>query len=256
MSVLMAFFQFREPVNAWSHALWLLLSVPATMVLLRRCPGNDRPRRLTLLVFGISLAVCYAASTLFHAVRLSEAWIAWFDELDHIGIFILIAGSYTPVAWNLLQGRLKWGTLAAAWFFSALGTALLLTCGVFSMFWSTCWYVGLGWGAAIGYIELSRVRTQRVMFPLLLGGILYTVGAIINLANWPVLLPGVFGAHELFHLFVMAGSLAHFCFMHDAIALPAHDPATSGWLTQASDLSLLSNLAPAPVPVPVSEPRS
>jgi hemolysin III len=258
MSILVAFFQFREPVNAWSHALWLLLSVPATMVLLRRCPGNDRARRLTLLVFGVSLAVCYAGSTVFHAARVSERWIARFDELDHIGIFVLIAGSYTPVSWNLLQGRLKWGTLAAAWFFSALGTALLLTCGVFSMFWSTCWYVGLGWGAAIGYIELSRARPQREIFLLLLGGVLYTVGAIINLANWPVLSPGVFGAHELFHLFVMAGSLAHFLFMHGVIAQPAHASGASGWLNRASDLSLLTNLAavPVPVPAPVSEPRS
>ena len=114
MSYLIAYLSFREPVSAWTHCSWLLLSIPATMLLWRRGDG-DRARRLSLLVFGVSLAICYAGSTAFHAVRLEKSWIEWFDQLDHIGIFILIAGSYTPVAWNLLQGRLKWGTLACAW---------------------------------------------------------------------------------------------------------------------------------------------
>jgi len=245
MSFLVSLFEFREPVNAWSHALWLMLSLPATMLLLRRCRG-DRARRLSLLVFGMSLAICYAGSTLFHAVRLSPSWIVWFDQLDHIGIFILIAGSYTPVAWNLLQGYFKWGTLVGAWFFSAVGTALLLTCGVFSMFWSTCFYIALGWGAGLFYVELSRTRSQRMLFPLLLGGIFYTVGAIINLAGWPVFRPGVFGAHELFHLFVMAGSLSHFRFMYEVIALPAGDPGVSAWPSSQAKLSLLATLAPSP----------
>ena len=83
MSIVVAFFQFREPVNAWSHAIGLFLSVPATLVLLRHCPENDRVRRLTLLLYGMSLAVCYAGSTLFHAVRVSERWLIWFDALDH-----------------------------------------------------------------------------------------------------------------------------------------------------------------------------
>src|SRR5437667_263006 len=107
MSFLTAYLTFREPFSAWSHCTWLLLSIPATGLLWRRSRG-DLARRLSLLVFGVSLAACYAGSTLFHAVRLEPIWIDWFDALDHVGILILIAGSYTPVAWNLLQGRLKW----------------------------------------------------------------------------------------------------------------------------------------------------
>jgi hemolysin III len=217
MSFVLAALNFREPINAWSHCLWLLLSIPATMFLCRRCEG-DRAKRLSLLVFGLSLAACYAGSTLFHAARVSRAWIDRFDELDHIGIFILIAGSYTPVAWNLLNGRSRWATLSAAWLLSALGTTLLLICGVFTMFWSTCFYLVLGWGATICYIEMARTLSHRTLFPLLFGGILYTAGAVINLVHWPVLWPGVFGEHELFHLFVMAGSLAHFWFMLNVVA--------------------------------------
>jgi hemolysin III len=223
MSLFMAFLNFREPVSAWTHCSWLMLSIPATMVLWRRGDG-DPARRLSLLVFGVSLAICYAGSTLFHAVRLAPGWIVWFDRLDHIGILILIAGSYTPVAWNLLNGPLKWGTLATAWVAAMVGTAMLLACGVFSIFWSTLFYLLMGWGALICYIDIARIHSHRTLFPLLLGGILYSLGAVMNLAHWPVLWPGVFGAHELFHLFVMAGSAAHFQFMLEVVASAGRRP--------------------------------
>ena len=240
MSFLIAYLTFREPMSAWTHCTWLLLSVPATILLWRRGDG-DPARRLSLLVFGVSLAICYAGSTLFHAVRLSPAWIEWFDELDHIGIFILIAGSYTPVAWNLLHGPLKWGTLFTAWIAAMVGTAMLLACGVFSVFWSTLFYLAMGWGAVICYIEIARVHSHRTVFPLLLGGILYSLGAVMNLAHWPALWPGVFGTHELFHLFVMAGSAAHFVFMLEVVA--SSDRPRSG----AS-----CPLVPSPRPVPAT----
>jgi hemolysin III len=219
MSFLLTCLDFREPVSAWTHGSWLLLSLPATMLLWRRADG-DPARRISLLVFGLSLAVCYAGSTLFHAVRLDPRWIVWFDELDHIGIFILIAGSYTPVAWNMLHGRLRWGTLALAWLAAGVGTGLLLVCGVFSMFWSTFFYLAMGWGAVICYVEIARGHSHRTAFPLLLGGVLYSVGAAMNLAHWPDIWPGVFGPHELFHLFVMAGSATHFMFMLQVVARP------------------------------------
>jgi len=224
----MALLDFREPVNAWSHGLWLLLSIPATWVLWSRCEG-DRAKRLSLLIFGLSLSVCYAGSTLFHAVRLPEIWISRFDELDHVGIFVLIAGSYTPVAWNHLQGRLRWGTLASVWLLCVLGSAFLLSWGVFSMFWSTCFYMAMGWGAIICYIEMTRKLSHRALFPLLLGGFLYTTGAVINLVHWPILRPGVFAEHELFHLFVMAGSLAHFWFMLNVVAPGRRATAAREW---------------------------
>jgi hemolysin III len=124
------------------------------------------------------------------------------------------------VAWNLLRGPLKWGTLASAWSAAAIGSGWLLCCGLFSIFWSTCFYLAMGWGAIVCYIELARIHSHRTVFPLLLGGVLYSVGAALNLANWPVLWPGVFGPHEVFHLFVMGGSTAHFLFMLGVVARP------------------------------------
>jgi hemolysin III len=241
MSFLSAFLTFREPVSAWTHCSWLLLSIPATILLWRRGDG-DPARRLSLVVFGVSLAICYLGSTLFHAVRLAPSWIEWFDELDHIGIFILIAGSYTPVAWNLLRGPMKWGTLVTAWIAAMVGTAMLLACGVFSVFWSTLFYLLMGWGAVICYIELTRIHTHRTLFPLLLGGILYSLGAVLNVAQWPALWPGTFGTHELFHLFVMAGSTAHFVFMLEVVASPDRRIGASCPLVPPSVRSVCNSL--------------
>src|SRR4051794_31665878 len=96
-------FDFREPVSAWTHCAGLLLAIPGTLILWRR-GGGDPGKRLSLLVYGLSLIDCYAASTLYHGVRLPPDRVAAFARLDSVGIFALIAGSYTPLAWNLLRG--------------------------------------------------------------------------------------------------------------------------------------------------------
>src|SRR4051794_1658091 len=102
----------REPVSAWTHFAGLVLAVPGTLVLWRR-GGGEPGKRLSLLVYGLSLIFCYAASTLYHGVRLPPRGVAAFARLDSVGIFALIAGSYTPLAWNLMRGRWRSWTLAA-----------------------------------------------------------------------------------------------------------------------------------------------
>ena len=92
-----SFFDFREPVSAWSHCLGVFLALPGTFLLWRRSAGEPT-KRLTFIVYGLTLAFCYLASTLYHGVRLPAAGIAAFARLDGVGIFALIAGTYTPVA--------------------------------------------------------------------------------------------------------------------------------------------------------------
>ena len=208
---------FREPVSAWSHCAGLLLSIPATLVLWRLGRG-DLGKRLSLLVFGTSLAVCYLGSTLFHGVRAGRDTIYLFERLDHVGIHVLIAGSYTPLAWNLLRGRWRSGTLAAVWLTTLAASTLLLANLRLPPVLSTCEYLSLGWGALFCYFEIARVITHRPLRPLLVGGLLYSVGAVLNLFHWPVIWPGVVGSHEVFHLWVIAGSVAHFWFMLSVVA--------------------------------------
>ena len=122
----MNFLDLREPVSSWTHCAGLLLALPGTFLLLRRSAG-DPAKRLSLLVYGLTLAFCYSASTLYHGVRLPAAGIAAFARLDGVGIFALIAGSYTPLAWCLLRGRWRRWTLAIVWGVAATATVMIAT---------------------------------------------------------------------------------------------------------------------------------
>ena len=171
------------------------------------------PKRLSLLIYGLTLAFCYLASSLFHGVRLPSAQLATFARLDGVGIFALIAGSYTPLAWCLMRGRWRQWTLAIVWGVAAMATALIATGRHFPLAWSTGLYLGMGWGSLVCYSEIAQVVSHRALLPIVGGGLSYSLGAVLNLLHWPVLYPGIFGTHELFHLFVLAGSLAHYRFI-------------------------------------------
>jgi hemolysin III len=166
-----------------------------------------------MLVYGVTLAFCYLASTLYHSVRLPPAEIATFARLDGVGIFALIAGSYTPIAWSLLRGRWCRWTLAIVWGVALTATVLIATGRHFSSALSTGLYLGMGWGAVACYYEIAHVVSHKALLPIVIGGVSYSVGAVLNVLHWPVLFPGTFGTHELFHFFVLAGSLLHYLFI-------------------------------------------
>jgi hemolysin III len=202
----------REPINTWTHFAGLLLAIPGTILLLWLSRGGNA-KRLSLLVYGLTLIFCYTTSTLYHGVRLSAAEIASFARLDSVGIFALIAGTYTPLAWCLLGRRWRRWTLAVVWSVAVSATVVIATGRHFPLVVATGLYLGMGWGAIICYVEIARDLSHRTMLPIVLGGVSYSVGAVINLVDWPVIYPGTFGAHELFHLFVLAGSFAHYSFI-------------------------------------------
>ena len=166
---------------------------------------------------------------------MDRAHLAVFDRLDHMGIHILIAGSYTPVAWNLLRGPWRTWPLIAVWGTTIVASALLLVRIKLPVPVATCEYLALGWGALFCYVEIARVLNRRVLWSLVIGGVCYSVGAVFNLLHWPRPWPGVFGHHEIFHLWVMAGSSAHFWFMLTAV-IPFAGAATTrkapGWLAR------------------------
>jgi len=224
----MLLFDLREPINAWSHGAGMLLALPVTWVLWKQCSefgagGSDEPwcgstryhkvKGFCLLIFGVSLIVCYGISAAFHGVQRNGEAIHRLQRLDHVGIYLLIAGTYTPVAWALMRGSWWWGTLTTVWTFALLCAARVWCVGVMPMWVSTLVYLAMGWGALFCYFELAKTYSHGTLLPLPLGGVFYSVGAVLNLARWPVLFPGVFAAHELFHFFVIAGSACHIFFM-------------------------------------------
>jgi hemolysin III len=226
-------FLLREPFSAWSHALWMALAIPGALLLWRRADGN-RGRQLVLAAYTFCLGFCALASTLFHSVHATGRRLEFFLLLDHIGIYLLIAGTYTPIACTLMEGRWRRGTLAAVWLAAAVGAGLNVVFGDLTIWVTTTLYLALGWGALICYIELGRTLSQRALLPVTLGGVLYSVGAILHTVKWPVVWPGVVGPHELFHLFVVAASFSHYRFMFDVVA---------PWGRQFPD---------APTPIPAS----
>jgi hemolysin III len=116
-----------------------------------------------------------------------------------------------------MRGRWRWGTLATVWLFTAATAARLAIGGPFPPPVTTGLYLGMGWGAVACCSEVVQVVSHRALLPLLVGGLSYSVGALLNLLRWPHLYPGVFGPHELFHLFVLAGSLAHYRFILNVV---------------------------------------
>jgi hemolysin III len=228
-------FELREPFSALSHGAGLLLALPVTWVLWRRCPEGPgrRAKRLALLIFGISLMACYGGSAAYHGACVDAEALSRLRRLDHVGIYLLIAGTYTPGAWTLLSCGLRRRTLATVWTVAAVCSARVWIGGTLPVWTSTAIYLAMGWGVLACYRELVRNHGHRRLLPLPLGGVFYSVGAIINLAGWPALHPGLFGAHELFHLFVLAGSACHVGFMLKVVipTEPAADVPAAGFPT-------------------------
>jgi len=228
----------HDPVSAGTHALWLVLAVPATICLLSRTRGQPF-KQAGFAIFGMALVLCYGGSTLWHTYRQEI-----FGKIDYIGIFVLIAGTTTPIVMVVLEGVWRKLTLTFIWLMAAGGISLCLIPITLPTRVFTVLYLAMGWGMCVCYFELARNLSHKKLGLILLGGFLYSTGALLNLARWPVLAPGLFGAHELFHLFVMAGTLTHFLFMF-RVVVPFEKPLRALLLEPAEGLEI----SPSPGPV-------
>jgi hemolysin III len=208
----MEWFDFRQPVSAWTHASWWFLSIPTTLLLCRLARGNLL-KQIGFVIFGLCVILCYGSSTLWHAVQLPENERQVFATLDYAGIFALIAGTTTPILLVVLRGPWRVGSIAATWSLAACGVTVSLFQEDVSTWVFNVLYLGMGWGMCFSYFQLTRVLRHRQMTLVLVGGLFYSTGAVLNWATWPVLLSGWVGPHEVFHLFVMAGTVSHFLFM-------------------------------------------
>ncbi|HMF13518.1 MAG TPA: hemolysin III family protein [Gemmataceae bacterium] len=208
----MTWLDLREPVSAWTHGAWALGALPAGLLVWRICRG-DRVKQLSMLLFCVTLFLCFGGSMLYHGVRLSEKGIEVCRKIDHVGIYLLIAGTVTPPAVVVMRGGWRRATLLFAWGMAAFGISMLAVWPVAPLWTCTLTYVAIGWGVCLGYFELARTLPPGALKPVWLGGLLYSIGAALNVAEWPRLVPGVFGTHELWHLFGIAGSACHFWFM-------------------------------------------
>jgi len=201
----------REPVNGFIHVAAALLASVGLIVLLVKAASEGRADQLVAFgVFGFSLIALYAASSLYHLLPLSRRGIARLRRLDHMMIFVLIAGTYTPFCLLALDGGWRVGLLGLIWGLALCGILLKL-CWMDAPRWlSVALYLGMGWVAAFAAPALFRAVPVGGMVWVLAGALIYSAGALIYGLKRPNPLPGVFGFHELWHLFVVAGSACHF----------------------------------------------
>ena len=157
-------------------------------------------------VFGLSQIALFTASALYHSLRLTPASIARLRRLDHMMIFVLIAGTYTPVCLVALRGGWRWGLLGAVWGIAVVGL-IVKTRWMHAPKWlSLALYLLLGWAAIAALPALVTALPAGALGWLLAGGVIYSLGAAVYALKRPNLRPGVFDAHALWHLFVLAGS--------------------------------------------------
>jgi hemolysin III len=203
--------RLREPINGITHAAGGLLAALGLGVLLATAASSGRLDQLVAFgVFGLSLIALYAASALYHLLPLSPSGVARLRTLDHMAIFVLIAGTYTPFCLLALDGAWSWGLLALIWGLALCGVLLKLLWMDASRWLSVLLYLGMGWVAVIAAPALLRAVPPDGITWILAGGLVYSAGALIYGLKRPNLLPGIFGFHEVWHLFVIAGSACHF----------------------------------------------
>lgn len=205
-------FIFRNPVSATTHLMWCVLGVYVTALLWRLSRG-DRLRQLSTGAFGLSMVLLYGASGAYHAVPGTGALVPYLQKLDHSAIYVLIAGTYTPVFAVLLSGRLRVILLTLVW--GLAGAGILAK---WLVEWPPYWvtvslYIAMGWIGLIPMWQLIRAVGVRAMAWGLLGGLLYTFGGVCDAARWPIVLPGIIGYHEVLHLADMGGTLIHVFFV-------------------------------------------
>lgn len=211
----------REPGSAITHFIAMMMAVFAAVPLLIKAGiQSGQENLLAMAIFMGSMILLYGASATYHSVDLTGRSLRIFRKLDHMMIFVLIAGSYTPVCLIVLGGKLGYTLLALVWGIAAVGM-LVKACWITCPKWfSSIIYIAMGWVCVLVFGPLLNTLSTPAFLWLLSGGIIYTVGGVIYALKLPIFNSKhkSFGSHEVFHLFVMGGSICHFIFMYLYVA--------------------------------------
>lgn len=194
----------EEKLNIWSHAFGIFLSVIALVLLIIKAVQQDNIwMMISFPIFGVSLILLYLASTLYHASKEPQKRFK-LKVFDHAAIYVLIAGSYTPFTLVSLNGETGWLIFSMVWVMAFTGIILkLFFTGRFKVV-STAMYVLMGWLIIFYFQDLTASLHEKGVFYLILGGVLYTIGAILYSIK------KIKFNHAIFHFFVLAGSFCHF----------------------------------------------
>lgn len=201
--------KLREPVNSlthWGGAILALIGLIALLIV-----GWSTPAKvISLAIYGVSLIFLFSASATYHMVRVKDKALEIFRKIDHSAIYALIAGTYTPFCVNALTGYWKWGMLITIWSLAVIGITIKVFYLNSPRWLNAVIYVIMGWISVAAAGQMLAALPTWVFVWLIIGGVIYTVGAVVYAAKLFNFKPGVFGFHEVWHIFVLLAAIAHF----------------------------------------------
>jgi len=203
------FSKLREPVNSLTHlggAIAALFGEFALLVI-----GWSGVAKITsVIIYGISLIAMFSASAVYHLAKVKPATLQILRKVDHSAIFLLIAGTYTPFCLIAFNGFWRWGLLAIIWTIAVVGIVVKIFYVKAPRWLNAVIYVIMGWLCVMAAPQMPSVLPVRTIVWLFIGGVIYTLGAVIYATKMFNFVPGKFGFHEVWHIFVLLGASAHF----------------------------------------------
>lgn len=211
--------QLHKPLlRGWMHLMCFFLAIPSATLIVALASSSRG--RVGALIYAVGLVALFGVSGAYHRGRWSTTKRRLMQRLDHGTIFVMIAGSYTPLCLLVLQGWVAWTMLVVAWLMAAVGFVLSFISNPTTRVMRGALYIVMGWTSVIAAPQLLRNLSLTELVLIALGGVLFTVGAVFLLTRWPDPFPRVFGYHEVWHALVVAAVACHFV----AIASVVHGP--------------------------------
>ena len=201
--------KFRDPISGLTH-LGAAVAAAVGLVGLLLAGRGQAAQFISYLIYGLSLVLMFSASAVYHLARTRPKVNGILRKIDHSAIYILIAGTYTPVCLSFFSDFWRWGLLSIIWAMALIGVGVKVFV-IKAPRWITAGiYLLMGWFAILGVNEMLRTMPAGAIFWLVAGGLFFTIGAGIYMLKKPNPIPGVFGFHEIWHIFVILGCLSHF----------------------------------------------
>ncbi|MCQ3938565.1 MAG: hemolysin III family protein [Chloroflexi bacterium] len=201
--------KLREPINSlthWGGAILALIGLIALLII-----GWDTPAKIiSFTIYGVSLIFMFSASATYHMVRVKDKALEIFRKVDHAAIYMLIAGTYTPFCINAFEGFWKWGLLSIIWSLALIGIIVKIFYIRAPRWLNAGIYLIMGWLSLASAGQMLAALPAWVLTWLIIGGVIYTLGAIVYMTRIFNFKPGVFGFHEVWHIFVLLAALAHY----------------------------------------------
>ncbi len=213
MAIQVRFGIFKDPVSASTHFAGFLAAIVGGVILTMAAVPLGASRTVGMAIYAAGLMSVFFASSVYHFFDFGDRWNLRLNKLDHIAIFLMIAGSYVPPVLHLLDGVWRVAMLSAVGIIALLGVVLKTITLDLPRWISTGIYLGMGWLFVVpAHLMLPQLEFAPIAW-LVTGGLAYSVGAVVYAIERPDPLPGVFGHHEVWHLFVLAGAGSHYIFM-------------------------------------------